>query len=51
MPTRSAIPASLTKMMTLYILFEELDAGRLSLTTPLSVSANAARPGALQARA
>ncbi len=36
-------PASLTKMMTLYILFEELDAGRIKLTTPLSVSAIAAR--------
>jgi D-alanyl-D-alanine carboxypeptidase len=38
-------PASLAKMMTLYILFEELDAGRLSLTTPLPVSrAAAAQP-------
>ena len=35
-------PASLTKMMTLYILFEELDAGRMKLTTPLDVSAAAA---------
>jgi D-alanyl-D-alanine carboxypeptidase len=35
-------PASLTKMMTLYILFEELDAGRMKLTTPLNVSASAA---------
>lgn len=35
-------PASLTKMMTLYVLFEELEAKRLSLTSPLSVSANAA---------
>ncbi len=35
-------PASLTKMMTLYILFEELDAKRLTLKSPLSVSANAA---------
>ena len=39
----SRYPASLTKMMTLYILFEELDAKRLSLTSQLSVSANAAR--------
>ncbi len=36
-------PASLTKMMTLYILFEELDAKRLTLQSPLTVSANAAR--------
>jgi D-alanyl-D-alanine carboxypeptidase len=35
-------PASLTKMMTLYILFEELDARRLTLNSTLSVSANAA---------
>lgn len=35
-------PASLTKMMTLYILFEELDAGRMTLSTKLNVSANAA---------
>jgi len=35
-------PASLTKMMTLYILFEELDAGRMKLTTSFSVSPNAA---------
>ncbi len=36
-------PASLTKMMTLYLLFEELDAGRVTLATRLPVSANAAR--------
>ncbi len=36
-------PASLTKMMTLYVLFEELDAKRLTLKSQLSVSANAAR--------
>jgi D-alanyl-D-alanine carboxypeptidase len=35
-------PASLTKMMTLYVLFEELKAKRMSLGTPLSVSKNAA---------
>ncbi len=35
-------PASLTKMMTLYLLFEELEAGRLTLTSDLSVSAQAA---------
>ena len=36
-------PASLTKMMTLYVVFEELDAKRLTLESRLSVSANAAR--------
>ena len=36
-------PASLTKIMTLYILFEELEANRLTLSTKLPVSANAAR--------
>jgi D-alanyl-D-alanine carboxypeptidase len=35
-------PASLTKMMTLYVLFEELEAGRLSLNSRLDVSATAA---------
>jgi D-alanyl-D-alanine carboxypeptidase len=35
-------PASLTKVMTLYLLFERLDAGKMSLDTPLTVSAHAA---------
>ena len=35
-------PASLTKMMTLYLLFEELRAHRLALDSVLPVSANAA---------
>lgn len=35
-------PASTTKIMTLYILFEELEAGRLSLNSNLKVSAAAA---------
>ena len=35
-------PASLTKIMTLYLLFERLDAGALKLDTPLPVSATAA---------
>lgn len=34
-------PASLTKVMTLYLLFEELEAGRLSLDTRMNVSAHA----------
>jgi D-alanyl-D-alanine carboxypeptidase len=36
-------PASLTKMMTLYILFEELRAKRVSLSTPFTVSDLASR--------
>ncbi len=35
-------PASLTKMMTLYIAFGEIEAGRLSLDTMITVSKNAA---------
>jgi D-alanyl-D-alanine carboxypeptidase len=35
-------PASLTKMMTLYIVFSEIEAGRLSLDTMVTVSKNAA---------
>lgn len=35
-------PASLTKVMTLYLLFERLDSGRLKLDSPLRVSEHAA---------
>ncbi|WP_127143388.1 serine hydrolase [Pelagibacterium montanilacus] len=35
-------PASLTKVMTLYVLFQELEAGRMTLNTPLTVSKHAA---------
>ncbi len=35
-------PASLTKMMTLYLLFEAIDEGRLNLTSKLKVSQRAA---------
>ena len=35
-------PASLTKMMTLYLTFEALDDGRVTLDQPLTVSARAA---------
>jgi D-alanyl-D-alanine carboxypeptidase len=35
-------PASLTKIMTLYLLFEQIEAGKLKLDTPLPVSAQAA---------
>ncbi len=35
-------PASLTKMMTLYMLFEAMETGRAKLSTPMKVSAYAA---------
>lgn len=35
-------PASVTKVMTLYVLFEELEAGRLSLSSKMKVSSYAA---------
>jgi len=35
-------PASLTKMMTLYITFQEIESGKMSLDTMVTVSANAA---------
>ena len=34
-------PASLTKIMTLYLLFEQLEAGKIKLDTPLSISNHA----------
>lgn len=40
---RPHYPASLTKMMTLYLLFEQIEAGKFSLKSPLTVSAYAAR--------
>jgi D-alanyl-D-alanine carboxypeptidase len=46
-------PASLTKMMTLYLTFEALEAGRFSLESKVPVSANAAKepPSKLGVRA
>ncbi|MER8781475.1 D-alanyl-D-alanine carboxypeptidase [Mesorhizobium sp. M0437] len=41
--TAPRYPASLTKMMTLYLLFEALDQGRISKETQIPVSDNAAR--------
>src|SRR5438477_5680075 len=35
-------PASLTKIMTLYLLFERLEAGKIKLDTAMKVSAHAA---------
>lgn len=42
-PDARRYPASLTKMMTLYVLFEELNRGRFKLSTPLRVSSLAQR--------
>jgi D-alanyl-D-alanine carboxypeptidase len=41
-PHQRWYPASLTKLMTLYVAFAEIDAGRLSLAESLVVSGNAA---------
>jgi D-alanyl-D-alanine carboxypeptidase len=41
-PDASRHPASLTKIMTLYLLFEQLEAGKLKLDSALKVSAEAA---------
>jgi D-alanyl-D-alanine carboxypeptidase len=40
-PDSTRHPASLTKMMTLYLLFERLDAGKMKLDTEMPVSAHA----------
>ena len=40
---KSLYPASLTKMMTLYVLFDEIEAGRLTFDSKLQISARAAR--------
>ncbi|WP_082609755.1 SPOR domain-containing protein [Bosea sp. Root381] len=37
------IPASITKVMTIYLLFEQLERGRLSMNSELSVSSHASR--------
>ncbi|MEJ2027216.1 MAG: D-alanyl-D-alanine carboxypeptidase [Limibacillus sp.] len=41
-PDRQAYPASMTKMMTLYMLFEAIEQGRYTLDSKLKVSARAA---------
>jgi D-alanyl-D-alanine carboxypeptidase len=41
-PDEPRHPASLTKIMTLYLLFEQLDAGTLTLDSPLPISAKSA---------
>ena len=42
-PDEPRHPASLTKIMTLYLLFEQLEAGALTLDTPLPISPKAAQ--------
>lgn len=51
-PDTRNYPASLTKMMTLYLTFEAIEAGRLSMSRKLTISANAeaARPSKLGLR-
>ncbi len=39
---RRLAPASLTKMMTLYLVFNEIESGRMSLDQMITISANAA---------
>jgi len=48
-PDKTMYPASLTKMMTLYMIFEALEAGEVSLDTmwPVSAHAEAAQPSEL----
>ncbi len=41
-PDDARFPASITKVMTLYLLFEQIQKGKMSLSTPLEVSAVAA---------
>jgi D-alanyl-D-alanine carboxypeptidase len=41
-PDNRNFPASLTKMMTLYLLFDQLDSGKVHLTDRMPVSAHAA---------
>lgn len=42
-PDRKAYPASLTKIMTLYMVFEALESGKLTMNSKLKVSKRAAR--------
>lgn len=42
-PDAQRFPASLTKVMTLYLLFERLEAGKIKLDTMMPVSQNASR--------
>ena len=50
-PDASRHPASLTKIMTLYLLFERLDAGKMKLDTEMAGFRTRLRAGSHQARA
>ncbi len=41
-------PASITKLMTFFVVMEQVEAGRIALTDPVTVSAEAARTGGSQ---
>lgn len=45
---KELVPASITKIMTLTLIFEALDNGKLTLETPVSVSEYAASMGGSQ---
>ena len=49
-PDKAIQPASITKLLTLYLVREELAAGRLSMTTPIPVSTRAVRTGGSRMR-
>jgi D-alanyl-D-alanine carboxypeptidase len=40
-PDAARFPASLTKVMTLYLLFEQIEAGKITLDTPMEISEHA----------
>ncbi|MDE2089948.1 MAG: D-alanyl-D-alanine carboxypeptidase, partial [Gammaproteobacteria bacterium] len=44
-PDQRVAPASLTKLMTLYVVFHALRAGTIKLTDPVTISAKAWRTG------
>ena len=49
-PDKAIQPASITKLLTLYLVREELAKGRLSMTTPIPVSSRAVRTGGSRMR-
>jgi D-alanyl-D-alanine carboxypeptidase (penicillin-binding protein 5/6) len=49
-PDKAIQPASITKLLTLYLLREELEQGRLTLSTPIPVSSKAVRTGGSRMR-
>lgn len=49
-PDKAIQPASITKLLTLYLVREELAEGRLAMSTPIPVSSRAARTGGSRMR-